>query len=81
MGTREGRWSELPEWISVREAAEMSGYHPEYSRWLIKHDKVEARKEGPMWWIDRDNFLAYLNEMQARNDKRYGPRKPTEIGT
>jgi hypothetical protein len=65
----------LPEWISVREAAEASGYHSEYIRWLIKHDRIEARKEDPMWWIDRDKFRTYVEVMQAQNDKCCAPRR------
>jgi excisionase family DNA binding protein len=35
-----------PEWITIREAAEISGYHIEHVRRLIRADRVKAKKMG-----------------------------------
>ena len=45
-------WSNLPEWITTEEAAELSGYHPEYVRRLARRGKIGAEKKGRDWWID-----------------------------
>ena len=73
-------WSELPEWISVREAAELSRYHPNYIRRLVRQGKMKARKEGPMWWIDRDSLRAYVEEMEALGPQRFDPRRGKRNG-
>ena len=65
----------LPEWLSVEEAADKSGYHPEYLRRLIRADKVKAVKKGLMWWVDPDSLDAYLKEAQETDDARYTPRR------
>ena len=65
----------MPEWISVREAAEQSRYHPNYVRRLVRQGKIEAKKEGPMWWICRDSVRAYVEEMEALGPQRFDPRR------
>ena len=64
----------MPEWISVREAAEHSQYHPNYIRRLVRRGKIQAKKEGAMWWIDRDSVRAYVEAKEAEEDRRCGPR-------
>ena len=65
----------LPEWLSVEEAADRSGYHPEYLRRLIRAKRIEAVKKGLMWWVDPDSLDAYLKDAQEADDARYAPRR------
>ena len=44
----------MPDWITTQEAAELSGYHPEYVRRLAQQGKIGAARKGRDWWIDRD---------------------------
>lgn len=64
------------DWISTLEAAELSGYHAEHLRRLIRQGKIKVSRKGPMFWIDRQSLLAYLQESKKTNkkDKRYGPK-------
>ena len=71
-----GGWK-LPEWITTREASELSGYHIEYLRNLIRMGRVYAEKKGRDWWVDRDRFLVFLAEQKASGDPRRGPRTET----
>jgi hypothetical protein len=32
------------DWITTQQAAELSGYHVNYLRWLIRDKRVQARK-------------------------------------
>lgn len=61
------------EWITTAEAAEISGYHPEHIRELVREGKIEARKFGPVWAISRTDLDRYVIQMKDRGDKR-GPK-------
>ena len=49
------------EWLTVQDAAKLSGYHAEYVRLLIRQGKLTARKFGPVWAISKYSLLAYLD--------------------
>lgn len=65
------------DWISTHEAAELSGYHPEHLRRLIRQGKISVSRKGNMFWIDRQSLLQYLHESEkaGKKDKRHGPKK------
>jgi len=56
------------EWITTREAANLTGYNAEHLRRLARAGKVQARKFGVVWQVDRTSLLKYL-ETEGR-----GPR-------
>lgn len=62
------------EWLTTQEAAELSGYHENYLRRIIRADKIEARKFGPLWQVNRSSLLAYLKDAQKAVDGRRGPK-------
>ncbi len=64
----------MTEWISVTEAANLSGYHPEHLRELIREGRVKARKVVTVWQIDRVSLLAYVRKAEKLGAKR-GPKK------
>lgn len=78
-GRRAIDWATMPEWITTDEAAEISGYHPEYVRKLAKAGKIGAEKKGRDWWIDRDKLREYLATMEALGTKKYDPRGAPEL--
>ena len=63
------------QWITTREAAEISGYHLTHISWLIKKGHLKARKFGAVWQVDRASLTAYCRKAEKSGDKR-GP-KPT----
>lgn len=65
------------EWLTTSDAAEKSGYHPEYVRELIRNGKIEGRKFGIVWQVNRQSLLAYLESMEQKGERR-GP-KPGRI--
>ncbi len=65
----------MPDWISIVEAAELSGYNAAYIRRLIRNGKIAAERKGPMWWVDRKALNAYLRLAQSQDDRRHGPRQ------
>lgn len=63
------------EWMTVREAAKWSGYHAEHIRILIRRGDIYAEKRGGIWWVSRKSVKAYRDAAEARENKKYGPRK------
>ncbi|MCA9943734.1 MAG: helix-turn-helix domain-containing protein [Anaerolineales bacterium] len=61
------------EWITTHEAAQISGYHPDYVRKLLQSKKVNGQKFGPTWQVDKQDFQAYLSQMNEQGKKR-GPK-------
>ncbi len=64
----------MTEWISVTEAASLSGYHPDHLRELIRAGKVKARKIVTVWQVDRASLQAYIRKVEKLGAKR-GPKK------
>ena len=61
-------------WITTQQAAELSGYHPEHIRRLIREGQVKARKFGIVWQVDRTDLLAYVQAAEQSDDKRRGAK-------
>ena len=62
------------EWLTVNQAAAISGYHPERIRELIREHKLDAHKFGSVWAVYRESLLAYIYKMNQSGEKR--GRKP-----
>jgi len=62
------------EWLTVNEAAKLSGYNPEHITRLIRENKIEAKKFSIVWQVNRKSLLTYLKKVQALGEKR--GRKP-----
>ncbi len=65
-------------WMTTQEAAEYSGYDIEHVRRLARQGKIGAVKKGRDWWIDVEQFTAYLNAMIESEDGRAGPKPPRQ---
>ena len=62
------------EWMTVQEAAKLTGYHAEYLRILIREGKLNARKFGTVWAINKSSLLTYLRIAAKPTDGRHGPK-------
>ena len=65
----------IDDWITTREAVELSGYHPDHLRRLIREGTISARKFGIVWQVSRQSLLDYLKEARDSTDKRRGPKE------
>jgi excisionase family DNA binding protein len=63
----------LEDWLTVKEAAEYSGYHYEHIRRLIRAGEISARKWGNAWMVSRESLLQYLVRVKSQGGKR-GPK-------
>jgi excisionase family DNA binding protein len=63
-------------WLTVSEAANLSGYNPEYITRLIRAGTLQGRKVSIVWLVDRQSLMTYLAKTQAMGEKR-GPKPQT----
>ena len=56
-------------WLTVNEAAEISGYHPEYVRQLIRDGKVIAKKFSIVWMVSKESLLEYVKSQEKPPQK------------
>lgn len=62
------------DWITVQDAAKLSGYHPEYIRRLIRDNAIKAQKVSVIWFIDRESLQNYIDKAKNSEDGRYSPK-------
>lgn len=65
----------MPEWVSVREAAQISGYSLPYVQKLARTGRVKAKRVGPIFLIDQASLQAYLDEVRALGTQRFNWRR------
>jgi len=53
-------------WLTIREAAAIFDYTPEYLRQLLREDKIVGRKRGWHWEIDRESLERHKQESQRK---------------
>ena len=65
----------MPDWISVKEAAQYTGYSEGHVGYLLRNKKVAGRKFGRDWFTTREALDQYL-----ATDPRPGPKpKETDV--
>lgn len=68
----------IEEWLTTRSAAELSGYSIKYLRHLARQGRIEARKIGRDWLLNRDSLLAYKRWMDRLGPQKHNPRRDRE---
>jgi excisionase family DNA binding protein len=64
----------LEKHLSVRAAAEMSGYNEQYLRRLLRAGRLQGVKIGQVWLIRLASLEAHLRKGQTVQDRRFGPQ-------
>jgi excisionase family DNA binding protein len=67
------------EYLTVRSAAEISGYNEQYIRRLLRNQVLKTTKIGQIWLIDQIDFRNYLKNAIRSTDKRFGPHSGPPI--
>jgi hypothetical protein len=60
--------------ISMKEAAECSGYSIQYMRCLLRTGKLVGLKLRQVWLIQMESFEAYLANANSSKDYRFDPK-------
>lgn len=63
-------------WLTTEQAAELTNYHPDHIRRIIRAGKVKARKFGPVWQVSESSLLTYLRNAEKMGERR-GPKRET----
>ena len=63
------------DWLTVQEAADLSGYNAEYLRRLIRNQRIKYRKISFIYQVNRESLLGYLRKAKSSRDKRYTPKR------
>lgn len=63
------------DWITTKEAVELSNYHPDHLRELIREGKIEARKFGIVWQVSKKSLLDYIDAASKAGDRRWGAKR------
>lgn len=67
--------SPVGDWLTVKEAAELSGYNLEHIRRLIRAGEIQAQKWGNLsWMVNKPSLLEYIERAKKSEDKRFGPK-------
>jgi excisionase family DNA binding protein len=66
--------SDPTEWITTKEASELTGYHDTHITWLVREGRVEGRKFGRDWMVDKESLLEYADQMRQLGSARHDPR-------
>ena len=61
--------------ISVKDAAEYSGYSEQYLRRLLRNNKLIGLKVGQHWLVRMESLESYMNKVYHSQDHRFGPIK------
>ena len=63
--------------LSVKAAAEYSGYNEQYLRRLLRAGRLQGVKIGQVWLIKLASLEAHLQKGQIVQDRRFGPQGVT----
>jgi len=61
------------EWITTQEAATLTGYSAVTLRQFAREGRIKSIKRGRDWFLDRDEVLAYAEEMQRLGPAKHNP--------
>ena len=63
----------LGDYLSIKQAAELSGYSERHIRHLIHESKLDNVKVGSMWFITEASLLEYITlaDKKGKSDGRY----------
>ncbi len=63
----------MAEWITTKEAAQLTGYTPVHIRRLVSAGKIKGQRWGRDWQIDRQSLMTYIRIAEKLGEKR-GPK-------
>ncbi len=61
---------EEKEYLSAREAADLSGYTPDYIARLCHDGEVAARRLGRIWYLERHSLRQFISKAVGQDKKR-----------
>jgi excisionase family DNA binding protein len=67
----------MPEWVSIKEAAELTGHSKQYLQRIVRQGKLKAEKPKGLreWLVDKKSLLDYVRLMKTLGNEKYNPRR------
>jgi excisionase family DNA binding protein len=65
MTKEKGRWDDLPDVLTVKQAADYLRLNFNTVKRLLSQGKLPGRKVGRQWRIDKDDLKRYLEQPQG----------------
>jgi hypothetical protein len=59
------------EYISLKEASKITGYHPDYLSYLIRKKKIEGKRIGRDWFTTKEAIVNYLSEKKFLSIRKF----------
>lgn len=70
----------MSSFISLHEAAILSGYHQDYLSFLIRKNKLNGRKIGRSWCVKKNDIRNFmLDKNNTKNQKHFGTTKKSKF--
>lgn len=66
----------MEDWLTTFEAAHISGYNPDYIRQLIRTNKIQGRKWGLSWQVNRESLQLHMSTAEKIGERRGPKHKP-----
>jgi len=65
----------MTDWLTVEEAAEETGYNPQYIRRLCRQGKLDAVLKGRLYLINPEDLDAYVRRMKSLGTYKHDWRR------
>jgi excisionase family DNA binding protein len=62
-------------WVTISQAAEITGYHVKYLRRLAGQGRIEGHKVNRGWLLNVSSLLAYKAQMDRLGDQKHNPQR------
>ena len=66
------------EWVTTKEASNLTGYTADYFRKAIKRERLHGEKHGRDWFLRKAEVLAYAEKMQKLGSAKHDPTRGWE---
>jgi excisionase family DNA binding protein len=60
----------MGDWLTIKEAETLTGYHADHIRRLVRSGEVKARKVVIVWLVSRKSLDAYLRRQEQQGERR-----------
>ena len=68
------------DWLTTKEAAELTDYSSVTFRQFAREGRIEAKKRGRDWFLHKESVLEYVNEMEELGSNKHNPRRKVKNG-
>jgi excisionase family DNA binding protein len=68
----------LEGWLTVSQAAELTGYSKYHIRYLLRESTIQGQKVGQAWLVNREDLLRYKTEMDSLGTEKFSRTRSSD---